>query len=250
MTGGKMKGGNEGSKTKGSLGDTNRTTERSPQQAIHIKENVMGKRSGNSMNSSLFKQHSEEYDLLRQSRDMRRIQSMLSQAKSGAQLDTSLMSEIQEEVARVIGQSNGLHDFRVQKQLYKVKKMEEYTQRLEQELNAAYDEIESLQKSKEEKRTKKNQGFKKTEKINHEIQDLELKLALLQSDVEEAEQRRDSVNMQVAQMRLKGGKIVVDDKGCLVKYVREAFETIMEIKAKKRADKENMKPASSKGNGA
>ena len=56
--------------------------------------------------------------------------------------------------------------------------------------------------------------------------------------------------MQVAQMRLKGGKIVVDDKGCLVKYVREAFETIMEIKAKKRADKENMKPASSKGNGA
>ena len=31
MTGGKMKGGNEGSKTKGSLGDTNRTTERSPQ---------------------------------------------------------------------------------------------------------------------------------------------------------------------------------------------------------------------------
>ncbi len=81
---------------------------------------------------------------------MRRIQMMLAQAKGGQQLDTSLMSEIQEEVARVIGQSNGLNDFKVQKQIYKTKKMHEYTERLEQELNAAYDEIEALQNEKRE----------------------------------------------------------------------------------------------------
>ena len=47
--------------------------------------------------------------------------------------------------------------------------MEEYTQRLEQELNAAYDEIEMLQKREEEKRNKKNKqgGNKKQERMQH-----------------------------------------------------------------------------------
>ena len=47
---------------------------------------------------------------------------MLEQAKSTQVLDTSLMSEIQEEVARIVGQNNGLHDFKVHKQLHKLAK--------------------------------------------------------------------------------------------------------------------------------
>ncbi len=49
-------------------------------------------------------------------------------------------------------------------------------------------------------------------------------------------------------MRVRGGKIVVDDKGCLVKYIKEAYETILEIKAKKKADKENLVPRKLKRN--
>ena len=61
--------------------------------------------------------------------------------------------------------------------------------------------------------------------------------------MEQAEQRRDALNQQSAQIRVaRGTAIIVDDKGCLTKYLKEAYDTILEIKARKKADKENEQP--------